>query len=298
MKNKQILIALFLLIFIISACQMGDSTYMSKSQKEEMEHAFDSMQISFDNMMQSYQQDSSDFPGEIKELYDGIQSMHQNMAVNHNHMMTNHNNGEDQRMRGRQMYIDIQNRISGEWYNQMEAMHKQMAHLHKETGHKDLANQNRQLAEKFNQLDNLVPKSEKTVTQKVNPKGDPKLLNGQKLYSQNCTSCHGSNGQGIANSFPPLLDTKWITGDKSIPIRIIKDGLNGSITVDGRTYEGIMPAFKARLSVAEMAAIANYLRDQSSDNYQHITQEDVIDITNTYNNRNSPWKGDELLGRE
>jgi mono/diheme cytochrome c family protein len=109
-----------------------------------------------------------------------------------------------------------------------------------------------------------------------NQQGDPSVLDGKSLYTQNCESCHGNDAEGVAGIFPPLVNSRWVTGDKDIPIRTLFHGLEDEIEVQGQTYRGIMPSFRARLSAAE------------------ITQSDVIQIGKKYSDRTEPWTAEEL----
>ncbi len=115
-----------------------------------------------------------------------------------------------------------------------------------------------------------------------------------KTYSQNCASCHGGNAEGVSGVFPPLVNSKWVTGDKSIPVRILLHGLQDEIDVQGQKYQGIMPSFKARLSAAGIVSILNYLRAQNQGEFPEITQDEVIRVQNNHAQRTSPWTASEL----
>lgn len=292
-----------LLVFVsLSGCQMGDSSQMSKSQHRQMQSSFESMQKSYKTTLEKFKQDSASMPDEMKTLYLQMQKMHQQMAENHKHMMSGQrkkgmgmNQGDKQMKKRRQMRRHMQNRMSQEWYSQMQSMHQQMARRHEQMNHPERARQHRQMGDGYGKMKNMVPENNQSSNEPINENADPSLLNGANLYTQNCASCHGQNAQGLGIAFPPLLNSKWITGDKSVPVRIIRDGLSGEIQVNGNTYNGSMPSFKARLSTAEIAAIINYLRDRSNGDYSQITQDDVIKISNTYQNRNEPWQPEELL---
>ena len=302
MKYKETFVVLLLLGFVISACQTEDSYQMSKSQQREMRSSFKSMQKSHRTMLAQFEKDSASMSEEMKILYSEMQKMHQQMSENHKHMMSGHEKKgmgmqqDNKKMRKRrQMRRQMQNKMSREWYSQMQSMHNQMARKHEQMNHPKRARQHRQMGEGYGKMKKMVPNNDESSKETVNENADPALLNGANLYTQNCASCHGSNAQGIGNAFPPLVNSKWITGEKSVPVRIVRDGLSGEIQVNGKTYNGTMPSFKARLSMAEIAAIINYLRDISDGDHSHITQEEVIQISETYQNRNLPWQPNELL---
>jgi ubiquinol-cytochrome c reductase cytochrome b subunit len=84
--------------------------------------------------------------------------------------------------------------------------------------------------------------------------------NGAKVYSTNCASCHGAQGQGSPGAFPPLAGNPVVTGDANKVIGIVAGGLHGAITVNGQTYNGTMPPWKGTLSNSDMADVITYIR--------------------------------------
>lgn len=86
------------------------------------------------------------------------------------------------------------------------------------------------------------------------------LPDGGVSYAANCMACHQATGQGIPGVFPPLAGHTpelYNLGGREFLIKTILYGLLGPITVDGVTYNGLMPAFP-QLSDAEIAAVLNY----------------------------------------
>ncbi len=82
---------------------------------------------------------------------------------------------------------------------------------------------------------------------------------GAQVYATNCASCHQATGQGLAGVFPPLVGSEYTNKDPKRHIKIVLKGLQGSIQVAGKTYNGIMPAF-AHLSDEDIAAVVTYER--------------------------------------
>jgi mono/diheme cytochrome c family protein len=83
---------------------------------------------------------------------------------------------------------------------------------------------------------------------------------GAAIYTSKCASCHQANGQGLAGAFPPLAGNPAVTGDPKKVIGIVENGLNGKITVNGKDYNGAMPAWKGQLKNDEIAAVVTYIR--------------------------------------
>ena len=94
------------------------------------------------------------------------------------------------------------------------------------------------------------------------PTDDPVLVEGQKLYSQNCASCHGADGNGnvgpkwigLADSQVTLSDGTVVTADDDYLYTSIKEP--GAMKRRGAV--GIMPSNK--LTDQEIASIIAYIR--------------------------------------
>lgn len=81
---------------------------------------------------------------------------------------------------------------------------------------------------------------------------------GKAIYDKTCTSCHMANGDGLPGAFPPLNKSDYFK--KSNPAQIIKildQGLNGEVTVNGQKFESAMPA--QNLSDQEITDVLNYV---------------------------------------
>jgi cytochrome c oxidase subunit 2 len=97
---------------------------------------------------------------------------------------------------------------------------------------------------------------------------------GKKLYDSNCASCHQATGQGLPGVFPPIAGSDWVTGESSRHIDVMLNGLRGEITVNGQTYNGVMPGF-GHLSDLDLAAIATYERNAWGNDGGIITPAEV-----------------------
>lgn len=83
---------------------------------------------------------------------------------------------------------------------------------------------------------------------------------GKSIYSSNCASCHGGNGQGTPGLAPALKGSAFVTGSKvEDVIATVKDGRDG----DRKKYKNLpiaMPAWGKQLSDADIKAVVDYLR--------------------------------------
>ncbi|MBV8689521.1 MAG: cytochrome b N-terminal domain-containing protein [Candidatus Eremiobacteraeota bacterium] len=101
---------------------------------------------------------------------------------------------------------------------------------------------------------------------------------GQKVFTANCTSCHGAAGAGVPGAFPPLAGNPVVTGDKTKVIQIVSNGLHGQISVKGSTYNGQMPAWKGNLSNSDIANVITYIRSAWGNKASAVTTADVSKI--------------------
>ncbi|MDZ7718602.1 MAG: PQQ-dependent sugar dehydrogenase [Balneolaceae bacterium] len=92
------------------------------------------------------------------------------------------------------------------------------------------------------------------------PVDEQEFATGQTLYVRHCQVCHGPEGQGSADMYPPLANTEWVTGDKGRLIRTLLLGLSEPIEVNGEIYNQEMPAFQ-QLTDQEVADILTYIRN-------------------------------------
>ncbi len=80
---------------------------------------------------------------------------------------------------------------------------------------------------------------------------------GGRVYAANCVACHQAGGEGIPVAFPPLAGSDFLNEDKDRAIGVLVNGLDGAITVNGNTFNGVMPAI--RLSDEDVANVMTYV---------------------------------------
>ena len=103
------------------------------------------------------------------------------------------------------------------------------------------------------------------------------LGDGEKIYKSYCISCHQSDGKGDGNRFPPLNGSEWVNGDKERLVNVLLKGLEGPITVKGKSFEGVMPRHDF-LPDADIAKVLSYLRLNFSNHSDLIREAEVATI--------------------
>lgn len=98
---------------------------------------------------------------------------------------------------------------------------------------------------------------------------------GDQVFTQNCASCHQAKGQGLPGAFPPLAGNPVVTGDPKKLIGIVENGLTGQISVNGGSFNGAMPAWKGKLSPAEIAAVVTYIRTSWGNHASPVSEAQV-----------------------
>jgi nitrite reductase (NO-forming) len=86
---------------------------------------------------------------------------------------------------------------------------------------------------------------------------DQQIKAGEVLFKGTCSACHQDQGQGIPDVFPPLAKSDYLLADKDRAIGIVLNGLSGKVTVNGKTYDSVMPPM-SQLNDDEVANILTY----------------------------------------
>lgn len=110
--------------------------------------------------------------------------------------------------------------------------------------------------------DNLLPKN---------------LVGGAKIYQQYCSACHQMNGKGASGRFPPLIETDWVTGDKERLIKVLLNGMEGSLKIDDEVYNGAMPQHSF-LKDKEIAQVLTYIRSSFGNEASEVMENEVQEL--------------------
>jgi mono/diheme cytochrome c family protein len=96
---------------------------------------------------------------------------------------------------------------------------------------------------------------------------------GKVVYSNQCLSCHQTNGMGIPGVNPPL-NGKGVMGDKTKLISIIIKGQDTREEVSGIKYQHPMPA-NSIIKDQEIADVLTYIRNSFGNKASSIKVTDV-----------------------
>ncbi|MGQ9806749.1 MAG: c-type cytochrome [Chlorobiales bacterium] len=121
---------------------------------------------------------------------------------------------------------------------------------------------------------------------------EPLFKVGEKVYRQRCVSCHQENGLGVEGAYPPLVKSEWVIGNPDRLVAILFYGINGNLTVNGKVYNGNMPAWET-LTDEQIAGVSTYIRNNWG-NVADTVQPATVAEGRKKISRVSPWTEQEL----
>ncbi|HTS20961.1 MAG TPA: cytochrome c [Casimicrobiaceae bacterium] len=104
------------------------------------------------------------------------------------------------------------------------------------------------------------------------------MSHGEALYADDCTGCHLENGEGVAGVFPPLRGSAAVRArEPGTVVEAMVDGARVVATKDKPTGLA-MPAFGWKLTDAELADLATYIRNAWGNHASAVSKDDVAGI--------------------
>jgi mono/diheme cytochrome c family protein len=119
------------------------------------------------------------------------------------------------------------------------------------------------------------------------------LKRGAAVYARTCIACHQPTGKGLPPVFPSIAGTPIVTGNPELPIKFILHGLMGPITVDGITFNSMMPPV-AGVNDQDIADVLTYVRQSFGNKANAVTPAQVKAVRDATAGRTAPWNTAEL----
>jgi len=116
---------------------------------------------------------------------------------------------------------------------------------------------------------------------------------GKKVF-QNCVSCHQADGHGVPSTYPPLAGSEWVLGSPKRVTMVVLKGLQGSLHVEGASFNNAMPAWGSTLTDKKVAAVLSYIRSSWGNNAPEITPEQVAVVRKQIADRTEPFSEADL----
>ena len=105
---------------------------------------------------------------------------------------------------------------------------------------------------------------------------EERISMGKTVFAKTCFACHQATGEGIPNAFPPLAKSDFLNADANRAITFILQGKSGEVIVNGKKFNGIMPA--QALSNEEIANVLTYVYSSWGNKRQEIKPEQVAKL--------------------
>ncbi len=123
---------------------------------------------------------------------------------------------------------------------------------------------------------------------------------GREIFSRDgyCITCHQPDGKGLpASGFPPLVGTKWVTGNEDRLIKVVLKGMMGALEVNGTKYAGQVPMtpYGGLLNDKEVASVLTYVRNSFGNKASVIQPEKVKQVRASIVNKKDFYNSSKLL---
>lgn len=105
---------------------------------------------------------------------------------------------------------------------------------------------------------------------------EEKIELGRQLFQSICAACHQPTGRGVPNIFPPLAGSDFLNADKDRAIKIVLNGRQGEIVVNGQRFNNSMPKFP--LSDHDIANVLTFVYNSFGNSGIEVTPEKVAEL--------------------
>lgn len=102
---------------------------------------------------------------------------------------------------------------------------------------------------------------------------EQKMAMGHQIFNTICAACHQPTGRGVPNMFPPLAGSDFLNADKNRAIKIVINGRQGEIVVNGLRFNNTMPKFP--LTDQDIANVLTYVYNSFGNSGIEVTPEEV-----------------------
>jgi mono/diheme cytochrome c family protein len=112
------------------------------------------------------------------------------------------------------------------------------------------------------------------------PVSGTSVLRGKIVYTSVCLPCHMADGGGVQNLNPPLVKTSYVLGDKTTLIKIVLNGFNEDVEINGNTYSNAMTPHDD-LKDQQIADVLTYVRSSFGNKASAVKAAEVAKVRAT-----------------
>lgn len=102
---------------------------------------------------------------------------------------------------------------------------------------------------------------------------EEKIQLGRQLFRSICAACHQPTGRGIPNVFPPLAGSDFLNANKDRAIKIVINGRQGVVVVNGQAFNNSMPSFP--LSDDDIANVLTFVYNSFGNSGIEVNADEV-----------------------
>jgi mono/diheme cytochrome c family protein len=119
--------------------------------------------------------------------------------------------------------------------------------------------------------------SDTVATSKPESAAQPNEEIGAGVFNEYCSTCHGGEGAGVGAIYPPLAASDFLS-DKEKVVDAVVNGLQGEISVNGKTFNAVMPPLPPAYNDEAAASVIRYVVGRFSDGSWSVTAEEVAAV--------------------
>jgi len=136
------------------------------------------------------------------------------------------------------------------------------------------------------------PGYEEEEVRELTAKEKARFVHGREVYASVCASCHQFSGLGEGGKAPSLRFSPWVLGSEERLARVLLQGMQGPVEIDGQVWDAEMPALVA--SDEDIAAVLTYVRREWGHGADPVDAETVQRIREVIAEHGAPWTVQEL----
>ena len=118
------------------------------------------------------------------------------------------------------------------------------------------------------------------------------LARGKSLFTY-CAGCHGPDGEGSGNQYPPLAGSPRVLGPAEDLARVIIHGFEGPLNRNGVTFVETMPPAPFA-DDRDLAAIMSFIRSAWENDTPPVAPELVKKVRADNAGRSRPWRSEDF----
>jgi mono/diheme cytochrome c family protein len=111
---------------------------------------------------------------------------------------------------------------------------------------------------------------------------------GSMIY-QVCAGCHQTNGEGLPNVAPSLVESPFVAGNPEMLVRIVLNGKEGTAG-----FPGAMPPIGSAFTDEQIAGILTFVRNSWGLQYGAVSEATVAKVRQQIGLRVNAWTNAEL----